>query len=184
MSASQKPDISVQRSELLLWSGIGFTLIAIAFNFWMMGVPVLFLNAGLVISLIVWSRSESKFSQRVITLFMVAFVLMLAHLWEEYHFGFFEVLPGLFGRSAWPSGQFLRFNSIWLFLFILSIVGAQRGFRCAQLILWFFLLLGCIGNGVLHLGLTIRQGSYFPGAVSSAALFVLGLIILRNIRTL
>jgi len=160
-----------------------FTAAAIAFNFLYMGVPVIFLNVGLAISLIIWLTFEKTYSRKLSVLFIIGILIQLAHFLEEYNTGLYKELPSMFNAAPWTGRQFVIFNITWLFIFLLAAIGAFKKIKLSYLILWFFVLIGAIGNGVFHIGLSLVRGEYFPGTVTAFFLLAIGIIMIQNIAS-
>jgi hypothetical protein len=113
-----------------------------------------------------------------VRLAIVAVLVQGAHFAEELATGFHERFPELFGLTPWPVGFFVSFNLFWLGIWGLSIWGlaARRWF--AFFPLW-FLAIASVANGLAHPLLSLRDGGYFPGLVSSPFVGIAGILLLR-----
>jgi hypothetical protein len=162
--------------------GVLLVIFAICFNFWFMGWPTLVLNAGLLIALLIWANFNTYYSQKLLWLYVMGVLLQMAHFSEEFFTGFYKVFPLLFNGNPWTSNQFLIFNIIWMLIFLTSLIGTFKGFNLSFLCLWFFIIIGCIGNGVFHIGLTLLRQKYFSGTVTAILLLAIGIITIKEIR--
>ena len=160
-----------------------FTIVACGFNFGYMGLPVIFLNVGLVVSLILWLNFKKSYNRSLSKLYLIGILIQLTHFLEEYYTGFYKALPAIFNTDAWTGSQFIIFNIIWLIIFLLAAIGTIKNIRLSFLVMWFFVLIGGIGNGIMHIGLSLLQKEYFPGTVTAFFLFVIGIIMIQNITS-
>jgi hypothetical protein len=160
-----------------------FTVIATGINFWYMGLPVLFLNIGLSVSLVLWLNIKKRYSKKLSWLFLIGILIQLTHFLEEYYTGFYKELPSMFNANQWTGDQFIIFNSVWLIIFLIAAIASFKNITVSYFIMWFFMLIGAIGNGIMHIGLSLLRKAYFPGTVSSAFLFMIGIIMVQNITT-
>jgi len=174
-------NIRLQKIENII--AISFTLVAIGFNFLYMGFTVIFLNIGLAISLIVWLNFKKSYSRKLSCLYILGIIIQLMHFLEEYYTGFYKALPSIFNTNSWTGSQFIIFNIIWLSIFLLAAIGTFKKIRLSFLIVWFFILIGGVGNGIMHIGLSLIQKEYFPGTVTAFFLFVIGLIMIKTITS-
>jgi hypothetical protein len=158
-----------------------FTAIATGFNFWYMGMPVLFLNIGLAVSLIIWLNYKKHYSRKLSWLYLTGILIQLTHFLEEYYMGFYKALPSIFNANPWSERQFIIFNMVWLIIFLLAAIGSFNNIKMSFLIVWFFILVGGIGNGIMHIGLSLLRKEYFPGTVTAVFLLAFGIIMILNI---
>lgn len=161
--------------------GILFVGVAIVFNFLFMGLPVIFLNVGLLISLLIWANLNRSYSRKLSWLYSIGILIQIGHFFEEYYTGFHKALPSIFNANSWTSNQFVIFNVVWLIIFLLAAIGTFKENKLSFLVLWFFLVIGCIGNGILHIGLSLLQQRYFPGTFTAFFLFITGVVMTREI---
>jgi len=91
---------------------------------------------------------------------------------------FEDRFPTLLGFPAWSEDFFVTFNLIWLFVWISSVIGLQRGYRLALFPIWFFAI-AAIANGIAHPILAVVVRGYFPGLITSPVVGVVGLLWLR-----
>jgi hypothetical protein len=151
-------------------AGILFTAAAIGFNSWYMGRPVIFLNIGLAASLLPWLVLKTKCSKKLPRLYLAGILVLAAHFGEEYSAGFYKAMPQVFDAAPWTGTQFTLFNSLWLGIFLLAAAGVVKNIGLSWLVVWFFVLVGCIGNGILHIGMSMLRQEYFPGTVTAIPL--------------
>jgi len=160
-----------------------FTIVALGFNFWYMGLSVIFLNIGLVVSLIIWLNFNKSYTRRLSKLYLIGILIQIAHFFEEYYMGFYKELPSIFNANSWTGSQFIIFNIVWLIIFLLAAIGSFNNIKMSFLIVWFFILIGGIGNGIMHIGLSLLRKEYFPGTVTAVFLFIIGIIMIHNITS-
>ncbi len=148
-----------------------------------MGRAVIGLNAGLLLAFAVWAARPhlgASSRHRVLVPFVVGIGAQGLHFAEELLTGFPKEFPGLFGY-AWSNGQFAAFNLLWLTAFAAAAWGLRAGSRIALLVVWFFGLVGGLGNGALHVGMGVSRGAYFPGLVTAPLLLAIGWILVRRL---
>jgi len=51
----------------------------------------------------------------------------------------------------------------------------------SYLIVWFYAIVGGIGNGIMHPILSLRQGGYFPGLITSFASLGVGIKLINEL---
>ena len=95
--------------------------------------------------------------------------------------GFYKELPAIFNTNSWTGRQFIIFNIVWLIIFLFAAIGSFNNIKMSFLIVWFFILIGGIGNGIMHIGLSLLRKEYFPGTVTAVFLLAIGIIMLQNI---
>jgi hypothetical protein len=148
-----------------------------------MGRAIVGLDAGLVLAFVFWRARphlDADARRAVAAVYWPGLALQGAHFAEEWATGFARTLPGFFGY-AWSDARFAAFNLAWLAVFVAAGVGLRRGADLALLPIWFFALVGGIGNGVLHVAAAVARGGYFPGVVTAPALFVVGVLLVRRL---
>jgi hypothetical protein len=120
---------------------------------------------------------EWPVANSIIGIYTVAVLVQCAHVIEEYRAGFYRVFPPVFGAEPWSAKRFLTFNVVWLIVFLIAGFGLLRGKRGAYLIAMFLAVGGGILNGLGHIGLSVREGAYFPGAYTGVVALVVGSIL-------
>lgn len=166
----------------LLIGGI-FVATAIVLNLKFMGSAVMGLNLGLIIAYFVWLfvNPDLKPEQnRVGSIYLLAIAVQCLHICEEYLMDFHMKFQGLFGYG-WSDKLFVTFNLVWLFVFVLAAWGVLHQIRLAYLVVWFFAIVGGVGNGIFHPVLSIIESGYFPGLITSAAGLVLGILLIKEL---
>lgn len=100
------------------------------------------------------------------TLWVVVIVIAL-HVVEEYILGFNDWLRVAFGLSiSWE--LFFLVNAAFV---VFAVAGAMLGWRLPEVSLMMPALIGV--NGLFfHLGLTVIQGRFSPGTITSVLLFI------------
>ena len=157
--------------------------LAVTLHFVLMGRAVLMLNVGLVAAYFVWAARDADREPdfaALLPVYLAAVAVQGLHLGEEFLTGFQRDFPGLFGYE-WTDFRFLTFNLVWLAIFVIAAVGVRRRQGFALLIVWFFAIVGGIGNGIGHLVLMAAARAYFPGAVTAPACLVLGVLLIRRL---
>jgi hypothetical protein len=162
--------------------GLGVT-IAIFLHRKFMGPAVLGLNIGLVISYLAWLRGvyPKLDSRRVGSLYLVGIAIQCLHACEEYLTDFHATFPEWTFGYRWSDRLFVAFNLIWLCIFVLTAWGVFNQVRLAYLVVWFFALVGGVGNGIFHPVLSMIWGGYFPGLITSLAHLVVGILLVKEL---
>jgi Protein of unknown function with HXXEE motif len=116
--------------------------------------------------------------QRVARAFLLLVLAQAAHSVEEYVFRLFEVLAparlvsGLFGLD--PATGFAIVNSgLVLFGFACWLGPAKRGGASGRAVAWGWAAVES-ANGLVHLGLAVAAGGYFPGLYTAPLLIAAG----------
>ncbi|HKI79252.1 MAG TPA: HXXEE domain-containing protein [Ignavibacteriaceae bacterium] len=164
-------------------NGMLFTAAVITFNFLYMGKAVILLNIGIIISLLVWLNYKKEYNRKLIAFYIIGIVFHITHVLEEYKGEFYKILPSFFNATPWTANQFLIFNFIWLVIFVLAAIGAFNKFKLSYLVVWIFIIVGSIGNGIFHLGSSLMLGEYFPGSISAFFLFIAGILMVQNLTS-
>lgn len=170
--ASETP--SVAAAIPLCTRCLGACLVAagVLFQALWLGLPAIFLSLLLLVSYGLWLSTSWRVTPRLRWVFVLAVLVFVAHVTEEYLAGFQQELPALFGREAWTDARYLGFNSAWLLVFVAAAVTLRPGRSLPALVLVFFAVAGGMGNGALHLLATLGRGEYFAG--SGTAVLCLG----------
>jgi Protein of unknown function with HXXEE motif len=121
--------------------------------------------------------------ERAAHLFLIGLAGQCLHFLEEFVTGFQDRFPMLIGIPVWSSSFFVGFNLIWLCIWILSVVGLQKGQRWAFFPAWFFAMASIV-NGVAHPILAVVARGYFPGLITSPVVGVAGWLLWRRLYTL
>ncbi len=166
-----------------LLAGLIFVAVTIFLHLKFMGLAVMGLNVGLIIAYLVWMSGDDNKHQasgKVLSIYLVAIAVQCLHFCEEYAMDFHGKFPGLLGYR-WPDQLFVAFNLIWLFVFVLAAWGVLHQVRLAYLIVWFFAIVGGVGNGIVHAALSVRQGGYFPGLITAPFHLVIGVLLIKTL---
>jgi hypothetical protein len=115
--------------------------------------------------------------------FVALITLQALHVTEEYATGFHARFPTFLGLAPWPASFFVRFNTIWLAIWVVAVLGFRAGYQLALFPVW-FLAIASVANGVAHLGLALATGGYFPGLWTSPLLAAGGVLLWRRLMTI
>jgi hypothetical protein len=168
----------MRRSREIVLGGVAVT-VAIFLQLQFMGPAVMGLNVGLVVSYLAWLSGvyPKKDARRLGSLYLVGIAIQCLHLCEEYLTGFHTVFPEWAFGYRWSDRVFVSFNLVWLSVFVLAAWGVFNNVRLAYLVVWFFALIGGVGNGIFHPVLSVIWSGYFPGLVTSLPHFVVGVLL-------
>jgi hypothetical protein len=179
----RKETESMTRRTAGILGGV-FVLLVIALAHRFMGSAIIFLSIGLLISFSLWITNYSKLDRvrrkRVLIIYGAAVALQAVHFLEEYRTGFQREFPGLFGYE-WSDSLFATFNLVALGVFFLAWVGLLAGIRLSFLLVWFMTVVGGLGNGIFHIGVSLSRGAYFPGSMTAVVHLVVGVLLLREL---
>jgi Protein of unknown function with HXXEE motif len=114
--------------------------------------------------------------EQAVRVFLIGLAAQCLHFMEEFVTRFEDRFPALLGLPTWSEDFFVTFNLIWLFVWIFSVIGLQRGYRFALFPVWFFAI-AAIANGIAHPILAFVVQGYFPGLITSPALGVVGVLL-------
>lgn len=158
-----------------------FVIIVIIVQTLVMGIAIVFLNIGLFVGFLLWSIHSKRLSNPdIMQLYLINIGIQSLHFLEEYLTGFQTEFPRLFGYT-WSDHQFVIFNILWLGVLILNGAGVYSGIRLSYLLVYFFVIVGGIANGVAHPLLSLIKGGYFPGLFTSPFLLVVGIVLLSKL---
>lgn len=161
-----------------------FVAVAIFLHIKFMGTGVIGLNIGLVVSFVVWlflSTKENTVTNKTFVVYLAGVLWQCLHFGEEYLTGFQTKFPLAMFGYVWSDRLFVAFNLIWLCVFILAAIGLLYKVRLALLVVLFFALIGGIGNGIFHPFLSLNQGGYFPGLITSFGNLLFGVLIIKHL---
>ncbi len=117
--------------------------------------------------------------KRVVPVYFLAIGVQLLHFSEEFIGRFYEKFPRLIdGSPGYSQDLFVGFNMWAYFVFILAGLALYKGLKIPSIIAWFFVIMGTIGNAIVHLVFCFLEGGYFPGFYTSLIYWVLGPILL------
>ncbi|WP_267643885.1 hypothetical protein [Haloarchaeobius amylolyticus] len=122
---------------------------------------------------------------RVLPVYLVAFAVQFLHFAEEFSTEFYTRWPvEVFNAAPFELTTFVQINMVSYAAFALGAVAIYRGIKGPMLIVWFFTLMGVIGNGVLHPVypiLATGEFGYFSGLYTSVLYLILGPILFSRL---
>lgn len=110
---------------------------------------------------------------------LAAIGLHAIHFTEEAAYGFHVLFPSLLGLAPWPLSLFLGFNQAWVVLWLAALIVLPLN-RFSVVLFW-FLGIASLLNGIAHPLLALAVGGYFPGLVTSPLVGILGLVLVRGL---
>ena len=158
-----------------------FVVLVIIVQTLAMGIAIIFLNIGLVIGFLLWAVESKRVSNPdIIVIYFIAVGVQCLHFLEEYLTGFQTEFPQLFGYT-WSDNQFFIFNLLWIVIFIFNGLGIYYDIKLSYLLVYFFVLVGCIANGLAHPLLSLMKGGYFPGLFTSILALAVGIVFMSKL---
>ena len=161
-------------------------IVLVAFILLLIGSPSIWITAVfgffLVVSLLYYYLFYSKTAVpdlRIAQWYYVALAVQCAHFIEEYIGEIYVRLPALLEIPPIGKDEFVLFNLGAYAIFILGGIALFKGSRSFMLIPLFFVLFGVLANGIIHLILTLWNGSYFPGFYTGLVYLFLGPYLLK-----
>ncbi|WP_396613739.1 HXXEE domain-containing protein (plasmid) [Haloferax sp. S1W] len=122
---------------------------------------------------------------RVLPVYLGALSVQFLHFAEEFTTGFYTRWPvEVFNATPFEMSTFVSLNMVSYAAFALGAVAIYWQVRGPMLVVWFFTLMGVIGNGILHpLYPFFATGSfgYFPGLFTSLIYLFLGPILFSRL---
>ncbi|SEL87430.1 HXXEE domain-containing protein [Haloferax larsenii] len=123
--------------------------------------------------------------RRVLPVYLVAFGVQFLHFAEEFTTEFYTRWPvEVFNAAPFELSTFVQINMVSYAAFALGAIAIYRGTKGPMLIVWFFTLMGVIGNGILHPVypiLATGEFGYFPGLYTSVIYLILGPILFHRL---
>ncbi len=139
----------------------------------------------MVLSYVMHQRTTARrlpSPDRVVPLYLVALAIQFLHFSEEFVTGFYERWPvEMFKAKPYSLRTWILINTISYAVFTAAVVGLYRGIRTALLPVWFFTIMGVIGNAIQHPLYCLKVRGYFPGFWTSLAYWVLGPLLYRRL---
>ena len=111
---------------------------------------------------------------------LLATVLQVGHFLEEAGMGLNRRFPEFFGLAPVSMESFVTVNVVALAIWVISVIALSQGASLALFPLW-FLGVACVANAVLHPGLSLVSGGYFPGLFTSPLVGGAGVLLLRRL---
>ncbi|WP_423743461.1 HXXEE domain-containing protein (plasmid) [Haladaptatus sp. SPP-AMP-3] len=116
--------------------------------------------------------------KRVLPVYLVAFSVQFLHFSEEFITGFYYRWPQeIFHAQPFHVKTFVLINMLSYCAFALGAVAIYKGVNGPMLIVWFFTIMGVVGNGIQHPIYSLLVGGYFPGLFTSLLYWVLGPVL-------
>ena len=120
--------------------------------------------------------------ERVLPVYLVAVAWQLLHFTEEFVTGFGWRWPvQIFHAEPYSPSAYLAINMISAFGFIMGGLAIYRGWRVPLIIVWFFAIMGTVGNAIGHVVWCAIVRGYFPGLWTSLGYWVLGPILIKRL---
>lgn len=120
--------------------------------------------------------------ERVLPIYLVALAWQFLHFAEEYTGRFWARWPEeIFSAPAMSPEFFIWANMLSYAGFAIGAIALFAGWRVPLLIVWFFTIMGVMGNAIGHPIYALISGDpTFPGTVTSLAYWIIGpVLILR-----
>ncbi|MBZ5537965.1 MAG: HXXEE domain-containing protein [Acidobacteriia bacterium] len=156
-------------------------VVALYLHLRLMGQATNLLSLGLVIAYGLWACIRWKNEPAaILPVYLLGLSIQCLHFCEEYVTGFQQGFRALFGYR-WSDRQFVVFNLVWLSIFVLAALGVSIKTRLAYLIVFFFALIGGIGNGIGHLVICIIQQRYFSGSLTAPFCLIVGVTLMARL---
>lgn len=114
--------------------------------------------------------------------YFVALAVQCIHFIEEYVGEIYIRLPELFDLPPIKKDDFVLFNLGAYAVFILGGIALFRNYRRLMVIPIFFVLLGVMANGIIHVLLALWTSSYFPGLYTALIYLILGPYLIGMLR--
>ena len=147
---------------------------------WITGVFLVFLAVSLLFYFVIYPEDAIP-DLRLAQWYFVALAVQCLHFVEEYVGAIYIKLPALLEIPPISKDGFVVFNLVAYAIFILGGIALIKHLRSFMIIPIFFILLGVFANGIIHVLLTLWNGSYFPGLYTAIAYLFLGPFLLRQI---
>jgi hypothetical protein len=119
---------------------------------------------------------------RVLPLYLVALATQFLHLTEEFSTEFYRRWPEeIFHAPPMSPKKHVAINMVSYAAFTLGALGIFRRARAAMLIVWFFTLMGVVGNAIQHPLYAAKVKGYFPGLYTSLVYWPLGPALVKRL---
>jgi len=148
-----------------------------------MGAAIVPFDILLALSFFFWiSRDYAShpMPRRILSLYLAGIAVQCLHFYEEYLTGFQNRFPMIFGYE-WSDHLFVGFNLVWLAIFTLAALGVMHRVPIASFPVWFFAIAAGLANGIGHPLLSLREGGYFPGLITSPLHLIIGILLTREL---
>ena len=111
---------------------------------------------------------------------VLAIACQVLHFAEEAGGELNRRFPEFFGLDPVAMDSFVGVNLVALAVWVLSVVALRGRVSAALFPLW-FLAVASVSNALLHPALAIATRGYFPGVLTSPAVGLAGLFLLRGL---
>lgn len=153
---------------LLLWSP----------SPWITGLFSFFMIVSLFFYILMYRPDETQ-NLKLAQWYFIALAIQCVHFIEEYVGMIYIELPSLLDIQPIGQDAFVLFNLGAYAIFILGGIALFRNYHGMMVIPIFFILMGVMANGIIHVLLALWQSSYFPGLYTALAYLVLGPYLIK-----
>lgn len=121
--------------------------------------------------------------ERVLPVYLIALAWQFVHFAEEFTGEFWVRWPeDVFGADAMSLNFFVWGNMCSYAAFTIGALALYRGWRIPLLIVWFFAIMGIMGNAIGHPIYALISGDItFPGMFTSLVYWILGPILISRL---
>ncbi|NBE98108.1 HXXEE domain-containing protein [Nonomuraea sp. KC401] len=163
-----------------------FALISAGAAMWWTFIPAMVIAYGCHLAT---TNRRPYDPDRILPIYSAALAWQFLHFAEEFMGGFYprwtaEIFDA--APRAFPSlgidhqDLFVWLNMIPYAAFVLCGLAMHKGLRVPMLIVWFFAIMGVMGNAISHALYALISGDLgFPGIVTSLPYWVLGPLLIR-----
>jgi hypothetical protein len=114
--------------------------------------------------------------------YLLALALQQLHFAEEFLTHFNERWPQeIFHAQPMPLRKWILVNLVSNTAFTLGAIALYRGIRLPMLVVWFFTVMGVLGNAIQHPIYCLKVRGYFPGFYTSLLYWILGPVVFRSL---
>jgi len=145
---------------------------------WIQGLFIFFLIISLLFYFLLF-RADRTPNLILAQGYFIALAVQCFHFIEEYVGEIYIRLPQLFELPPIDKDEFVIFNLVAYAVFILGGIALFRNYRGVMVIPIFFVLLGVMANGIIHVLLALWTASYFPGLYTALLYLFLGPYLIR-----
>ena len=153
-------------------------LVWLAPSNWVKGIFILFVLLSLLFYFFLYEH-KPELSRELAVWYFIALAIQCLHFIEEYMGTFYVQLPELMDTTPLEKDDFVLFNLSAYAIFIVGGIAIIKNYKALMLIPIFYILLGVLGNGVIHVLLGIWSWSYFPGLYTAIVFLFLGPVLIR-----
>ena len=145
---------------------------------WIKGVFIFFMIVSLLFYFLLF-RTHMSPNLVLAQGYFIALAVQCIHFIEEYIGAIYIKLPELFDLPPIGKDEFVIFNLGAYAIFILGGIAVFRNYHRLMVIPIFFVLLGVMANGIIHVLLALWTTSYFPGLYTALIYLILGPYLIR-----